>query len=246
MNFEFTEEQKIVRETAAKFAKEVIAPGVRERDREGIFPRDVLKKMVPLGFLGGPVPEKFGGAGLDYISHALVTEEIGKVDSSIRTTLSVQVSLVELSILRWGSEELKERYVPQLCQGKMIGCFGLTEPNAGSDPSGGETFAEDKGDYFLVNGLKAWISNGTVADLALIFAQTDKTKKGKSMVALLVETKTPRFSSRSIEGKLGLRSSDTAQLFLQDVKIPKKNILGKVGDGFKVAMTALDNGRYSV
>jgi butyryl-CoA dehydrogenase len=158
----------------------------------------------------------------------------------------VQISLVELSLASWGTEEQKRRYLPALCSGKLIGCFGLTEPNAGSDPSGMETTAVADGDHWVVNGHKIWISNGGVAGLALVFAQTDKSKSHRGIAAFLVERGTPGFSTRDMHGKLGLRASNTGELILDDCRIPKDQMLGQVGDGFKVAMSALDNGRYSV
>jgi alkylation response protein AidB-like acyl-CoA dehydrogenase len=246
MHLELTEEQRAVREMARKFAEEYIVPVARDNDVNERFPGDIIEKMGELGLLGGPVPVEYGGAGLDHIGHALVTEEIGKACSSVRTTISVQISLVELSLARWGTEAQKRRYLPAMCSGKLIGCFGLTEPNAGSDPSGMETSAVADGDQWLLNGRKVWISNGGVAGLAIVFAQTDKRKGHRGIGAFLVERDTPGFSSRDMHGKLGLRSSNTGELILEDCRIPKDQLLGKVGDGFKVAMSALDNGRYSV
>ena len=246
MDLEPTDEQRAVREMARKFAEEYIVPVARDNDVNERFPGDIIEKMGELGLLGGPVPVECGGAGLDHISHALVTEEIGKACSSVRTTISVQISLVELSLVRWGTEEQKRRYLPAMCGGKLIGCFGLTEPNAGSDPSGMETTAVADGDQWRLNGRKVWISNGGVAGLAIVFAQTDKRKGHRGIGAFLVERGTPGFSSRDMHGKLGLRSSNTGELILEDCRIPKGQLLGKVGDGFKVAMSALDNGRYSV
>jgi alkylation response protein AidB-like acyl-CoA dehydrogenase len=246
MYLELTDEQRAVREMARKFAEEYIVPVARENDVNERFPADIIEKMGELGLLGGPVPVEYGGAGLDHISHALVTEEIGKACSSVRTTISVQISLVELSLARWGTEGQKRRYLPAMCSGKLIGCFGLTEPNAGSDPSGMEATAVADGDQWLLNGRKVWISNGGVAGLAVVFAQTDKSKGHRGIGAFLVERDTPGFSSRDMHGKLGLRSSNTGELILEDCRIPKDQTLGKVGDGFKVAMSALDNGRYSV
>lgn len=246
MHLELTDEQRAVREMARKFADEYIVPVARDNDIQERFPGDIIQKMGQLGLLGGPVPVEYGGAGLDYISHALVTEEIGKACSSVRTTISVQISLVELSLARWGTEEQKQRYLPALCSGKLIGCFGLTEPNAGSDPSSMETTAVADGDHWRLNGRKTWISNGGVAGLAIVFAQTDKSKGNRGIGAFLVERDTPGFATRDIHGKLGLRSSNTSELIFDDCRIPKDQILGHVGDGFKVAMSALDNGRYSV
>lgn len=246
MYLDLTDEQRAVREMARKFADEYIVPVARDNDVNERFPGDIIEKMGALGLLGGPVPVEYGGAGLDYISHALVTEEIGKACSSVRTTISVQISLVELSLANWGTEEQKRRYLPALCSGKLIGCFGLTEPNAGSDPSGMETTAVADGDHWVLNGHKIWISNGGVAGLALVFAQTDKRKSHRGIAAFLVDRGTPGVSTRDMHGKLGLRASNTGELILEDCRIPKDQVLGQVGDGFKVAMSALDNGRYSV
>ena len=246
MNLDLTDEQRAVREMARKFADEYIVPVARDNDINERFPGDIIQKMGELGLLGGPVPLEYGGAGLDYISQALVTEEIGKACSSVRTTISVQISLVELSLANWGSEDQKRRYLPAMCSGKLIGCFGLTEPNAGSDPSGMETTAVANGDHWVLNGHKIWISNGGVAGLAVVFAQTDKRKGHRGIGAFLVDRGTPGFSTRDMHGKLGLRASNTGELILEDCRIPKDQLLGKVGDGFKVAMSALDNGRYSV
>jgi hypothetical protein len=231
---------------ARKFADEYIVPVARDNDINERFPGDIIEKMGELGLLGGPVPVEYGGAGLDYISQALVTEEIGKACSSVRTTISVQISLVELSLASWGTEGQKRRYLPALCSGKLIGCFGLTEPNAGSDPSGMETSAVADGDHWLLNGHKIWISNGGVAGLAIVFAQTDKSKGSRGIGAFLIDRGTPGFSTHDMHGKLGLRASNTGELILEDCRIPKDQVLGKVGEGFKVAMSALDNGRYSV
>jgi alkylation response protein AidB-like acyl-CoA dehydrogenase len=175
MYLDLTDEQRAVREMARKFADEYIIPVARDNDINERFPGDIIESMGGLGLLGGPIPVEYGGAGLDYISHALVTEEVGKACSSVRTTISVQISLVELSLASWGTEEQKRRYLPAMCSGKLIGCFGLTEPNAGSDPSGMETSAVADGDHWVLNGHKIWISNGGVAGLAIVFAQTDKS-----------------------------------------------------------------------
>lgn len=246
MDFELTEEQRLIRETVRRFAEQELAPGASERDRAGRIPREVIDRMADMGLLGGPLPKEYGGAGLDYIGHAVITEEIGRVDSSLRTTLSVQVSLVELTILKWGTEEQKRRYLPGLCTGRMLGCFGLTEPNAGSDPASMETTAVRRGSAWGLNGTKAWISNGTVADVALIFAQTDKARGHEGIAAFLVDQGLPGFATRPITDKLGLRASDTGELIFDDCSVPETALLGSVGQGFKIAMSALDNGRFSV
>jgi butyryl-CoA dehydrogenase len=246
MYLDLTDEQRAVREMARKFAEEYIVPVARDNDVHEHFPGGIIEHMGELGLLGGPVPVEYGGAGLDYISHALVTEEIGKACSSVRTTISVQISLVELSLTCWGTEEQKRRYLPAMCSGKLIGCFGLTEPNAGSDPSGMETTAVADGDHWVLNGQKIWISNGGVAGLAMVFAQTDKSQGHRGIGAFLVERGTAGFTTRDMHGKLGLRASNTGELILEDCRIPQDQVLGKVGEGFQVAMFALDNGRYSV
>ena len=246
MDLDLTPEQEAVRRVARDFADREIAPGARERDRAERFPSDVLAKMAPLGFLGGPVPDEYGGMGLDYLSHALVTEEIGRADSSVRTTLSVQVSLVELTILRFGTEEQKRRYLPRLCKGELLGCFGLTEPEAGSDATKIRTTARRDGGAWVLRGRKTWISNGSISNLALVFAQADAAKGHAGITAFLLERDAQPYGSQAIHGKLGLRSSDTSELILDDVRVPDSQRLGEVGEGFKVAMTALDSGRYSV
>lgn len=246
MDFELTEEQKLIKDTVRKFAEEEIVPVARENDIKEHFPLEIIKKMASLGFLGAPIPEKYGGAGLDFISDAIIFEEIGKADSSIRTTLSVQVSLVELTILNWGTEEQKKKYLPRLCMGEIIGCFALTEPGAGSDASNLSMTANLTDKRWVLNGTKTWISSGGIADIAVVFAQTDKSKKHEGIAAFIVEKGTHGFTTKEIKGKLGLRASNTAELIFEDCIIPKDALLGKVGNGFEVAMSALDNGRYGV
>jgi hypothetical protein len=246
MDFEFSEEHRLIRESVRRFAEQEIAPVAADHDRSGRFPRNLVARMAALGLLGGPIPKEYGGSGLDFLSHAVITEEIGRADSSLRTTLSVQVSLVALSILKWGSEEQKRRYLPALCAGRFLGCFGLTEANAGSDPAGMETTATRSGDHWMLNGGKTWISNATVADFALTFAQTAPGSGHEGITAFLIEKHTPGFSTRPIKDKLGLRASDTGELVLESCRAPDSARLGAVGQGFKIAMSALDNGRFSV
>lgn len=247
MDFDLTPEQEQVRTLAREFADREIAPGARERDRGRIYPADVLAKMAPLGFLGGPVPEEYGGMGLDYISHAIITEEIGRADSSVRTTLSVQISLVELTILRFGTEEQKRTYLPRLCRGEWIACFGLTEPGYGSDAAGIATTATRDGEDWILDGRKMWISNGGPSKLALVFARTDPAApKARGLTAFLLERDAHPYDAPEIHGKLGLRSSNTSELVLDHVRVPDRQRLGELGQGFRIAMTALDAGRYSV
>ncbi|MDI3499951.1 MAG: hypothetical protein PWP50_995 [Synergistaceae bacterium] len=245
MDFDLNEEQQMIKKMVADFADKEIAPVAAQYDQEEKFPEEIVKKMGALGIFGTVIPEEYGGGGFDYISHALVAEELGRVDSSVRGIYSVQISLVTLSILRWGTEDQKRMYVPRLASGEILGCFGLTEPNSGSDVASMQASAILDGDSYVLNGNKMWISNGC-ADVALIFAKTDKSAGHRGITAFIVDTKTPGFSSRDIHGKLGLRASSTAELILEDVRVPKENVLGNPGDGFKVAMSALDNGRYTV
>src|SRR5688500_15839598 len=246
MDFDLTPEQQEIRKLARDFADREIAPGARERDRSETFPADVLKKMAPIGFLGGPVPEKYGGMGVDMISHALITEEIGRADSSARCKLSVRVSLVEMTILKYGTEAQKEKYLPPLCRGEIIGCFGLTEPEVGSDATKLRTTAKRDGEGWVLNGRKMWISNGSVSKLALVFANADPSKGHKGITAFLIDREKSPYGSQELHGKLGLRSSDSSELILDNVRVPDAMRLGPVGDGFKIAMAALDSGRYSV
>lgn len=246
MDFSLNDEQQMIQDAVRKFSQTQIMPHSRDWDHAQGFPRELLTRMGSLGYLGVPIPEEYGGAGLDYISEAIVFEEVGYADSSVRTTLSVQMSLVELTILKWGTDEQRRYYLPKLCRGEWIGCFGLTEPDAGSDAGNIATTAKRDGDGWLLSGQKVWISNGTWADVAIVFAQTEPGSKHKGMAAFLVDTKTPGFTSRKMHGKLGLHSSDTGELFLDKVLVSDSARLGQVGEGFKVAMSALDNGRYGV
>ena len=247
MDFDLTPEQRQIKDLAHDFAQKEIAPGARERDRAETFPAEILQKMAPLGLLGGPVPERYGGMGIDFISHAIITEEVGRADSSVRTTLSVQISLVELTILRFGTEEQKQRYLPKLCSGEWIACFGLTEPGYGSDAAGIAASATRDGDAWVITGRKIWISNGGPSKLALVFARTDPAApKAQGLTAFLVERDAQPYDAPPIHGKLGLRSSNTSELVFDRVRVPDSQRLGECGQGFKVAMTALDAGRYSV
>jgi butyryl-CoA dehydrogenase len=246
MFFGLTDEQKAVQQLARDFSREQILPYSREWDIAGKFPRELLTEMGKLGLLGVPIPEQYGGAGMDYLSEALAFEEIGYADSSVRTTLSVQMSLVELTILNWGTEEQKQKFLPKLCSGEWIGCFGLTEPNAGSDASNQQTIARKDGDEWVLNGQKVWISNGEWAEAAIVFAQTDPGSRHRGMVAFLITTDRPGFEARTMHGKLGLKASNTGELFFTDMRVKDSERLGEIGQGFKIAMSALDNGRMGV
>ena len=246
MDFQLTDEQKLISEAAREFADKEIMPRVRDNDRAGRFDRELASKLGEVGYLGAPVAEEYGGRGLDYIGYALVVEQVGRADSSARTVVSVQTSLVCGSIEQWGTEEQKQEWLPQLCSGDALGCFALTEPDTGSDAANLRTRAKKTDSGWSINGNKMWISMGNVADVALVFAQTDPEKKHKGLAAFLVPTSTDGYSAQEIHGKLGLRASDTAEISLDDVEVPDSAMLGEIGDGFKIAMTALDKGRYSV
>ena len=246
MDLDLTEEQKAARQTTRDFAEKEIVPVAREYDEKMEFPAALVQRMADVGILGTAIPEKYGGAGMDFISYALVTEEIGRACSSMRTVLSVTSSLTALTILKFGTEEQKQKYLPKFASGEIIGCFGLTEPDAGSDAANLLTTAKKDGSDWIINGNKMWISNGGIAKAAIIFAQTDRSLKHKGIAAFLIDTDTEGFSSQQIHGKLGLRAADTASLTLEDVRVSNDALLGEVGEGFKISMSALDNGRFSV
>jgi butyryl-CoA dehydrogenase len=247
MDFALTDEQQLVRETARAFTDNEIVPRARQNDRNEHFDLELVAKLADQGYLGAIVPSQYGGAGLDYLTYGLIVEEIGRGDSSMRTVVSVQTSLVCSAIVRWGTEEQKQRYLPKLCSGEWLGCFGLTEPDTGSDAANQRTRAKPTGSGWVINGAKMWISMGTHAKLALIFAQTDPDKAHKGLACFLVETEgNDGYQPQEIHGKLGLHGSDTAAISLSDCEVGEDAMLGEVGDGFKIAMTSLESGRYSV
>jgi butyryl-CoA dehydrogenase len=246
MDFDLSDEQQLVRDTAREFADRELRERARENDRREHFDTELVGKIADQGYLGAIVPREYGGAELDYVTYAIVVEEIGRHDSAMRTVISVQTSLVCSSILRWGSDEQKREYLPRLCSGEWLGCFGLTEPDTGSDAADQKTRARRSDGGWVLSGNKMWISLGNHAKVAMIFAQTDPEKQHRGLACFLVPTDAPGFSTQEIHGKMGLRGSDTASLALDDVEVPDEAMLGSIGDGFKVAMTALDSGRYSV
>jgi butyryl-CoA dehydrogenase len=246
MDFDLTDEQRLIKETAREFTDKEIVVRSRENARNHHFDVDLVKKIAAQGYLGAIVPQEYGGAGLDYLSYGLIVEEIGRGDSSIRTVISVQTSLVCSAILKWGSEEQKQKYLPKLCSGEWLGCFGLTEPDTGSDAANQKTRAKKTDSGWVINGGKMWISMGNYAKVALIFAQTDPELGHKGVACFLVDTDQPGYTSQTIEHKMGLHASDTASISLEDVEVSADDMLGNVGEGFKVAMSALDSGRYSV
>jgi alkylation response protein AidB-like acyl-CoA dehydrogenase len=244
MDFALTDEQELIRETARRFTDNEIVPRAKENARNAHFDVDLVRRIAEQGYLGAIVPREYGGAGLDYATYGLIVEEIGRGDSAMRTVVSVQTSLVCSAILRWGTEEQKARYLPKLCSGEWLGCFGLTEPDTGSDAANQRTRARRDGDRWVINGAKMWISMGNHAKVAVVFAQTDPDLRHRGLAAFLVDTDQPGFQPQEIHGKMGLHGSDTASIALDDVEATE--MLGEVGDGFKVAMSALDSGRFSV
>jgi butyryl-CoA dehydrogenase len=246
MDFSLTDEQQLIRETARSFAHEVVRPRADENARHARFDPELARMIADQGYLGAIIPREYGGAGLDYVTYGLVVEQIGAVDSAMRTVISVQTSLVCSAILRWGTEEQKQHYLPKLCSGEWLGCFGLTEPDTGSDAANQRTQATRVDGGWRINGAKMWISMGNHAKVALVFAQTDREKKHRGLACFLVDTDQEGYQPSEIHGKMGLHASDTAAIALDDVFASDDQVLGEVGDGFKVAMGALDSGRYSV
>lgn len=246
MNFEFTEEQLMIQQAARDFAQNELLPGVIERDEHQKFPAEQIKKLGELGFLGMMVSPEYGGAGLDTVSYVLAMEEISKVDSSASVVLSVNNSLVCWGLEQFGNEEQKRKYLVPLAKGEIIGAFCLSEPEAGSDATSQRTTAIDKGDHYLLNGTKNWITNGSTASVYLVIAQTDVAKGHKGINCLIVEKGMPGFTVGPKENKLGIRGSDTHSLMFTDVKVPKENRIGEEGFGFKFAMKTLTGGRIGI
>lgn len=246
MHFKLSEEQIMVRDAAREFAQTELLPGVIERDELQQFPDNLVKKMGALGFMGIMVSPEYGGSGMDTISYVLIMEELSKIDASASVMVSVNNSLVCYGIEAYGTQEQKEKYLPKLATGEWIGAFCLSEPEAGSDATSQSTTAIDKGDYYLLNGTKNWITNGGRAQVYLVIAQTDRTKGHKGINAFIVERDTPGFEIGPKENKLGIRGSDTHTLQFNDVKIPKENRIGADGFGFKFAMKTLSGGRIGI
>ena len=245
MKFELSEEHLAVQKAARSFANEVLKPGVLERDEKQLFPSEEIKQLGQLGFLGMMVSQKYGGGGMDAISYVLAMEEISKIDASSSVVMSVNNSLVCWGIETFGTEEQKQKYLVPLAKGEIIGAFCLSEPEAGSDATSQRTTAIDKGDYYLLNGTKNWITNGNSASVYLVMAQTNPEKGHKGINCLIVE-KGPGFQIGKKEDKMGIRGSDTHSLMFTDVKVPKKNRIGEDGFGFKFAMKTLAGGRIGI
>ena len=246
MNFELTEEQIAVRDAAREFAQTKLLPGVIERDENQTFPAEQIKELGELGFLGMMVDPKYGGSGMDAVSYVLAMEEISKVDASCSVVMSVNNSLVCWGLETFGTEEQKEKYLKPLATGKIIGAFCLSEPEAGSDATSQQTTAIDKGDHYLLNGTKNWITNGNSASVYLVIAQTDVEKGHRGINAFIVEKGMDGFVVGQKENKLGIRGSDTHSLMFTDVKVPKENRIGEDGFGFTFAMKTLSGGRIGI
>lgn len=246
MNFELTEEHLAVQQAAREFAQTELLPGVIERDEKQQFPAEQVRKMGELGFMGMMVDPKYGGGGMDTISYVLAMEEISKIDASASVCMSVNNSLVCWGLEKFGTEEQKEKYLKPLAMGEKIGAFCLSEPEAGSDATSQKTTAEDKGDHYLLNGTKNWITNGNSASVYLVIAQTDREKGHRGINCLIVEKGMDGFVVGKKEDKLGIRGSDTHSLMFTDVKVPKENRIGEDGFGFKFAMSTLNGGRIGI
>jgi glutaryl-CoA dehydrogenase (non-decarboxylating) len=246
MDFALTEEHQLIRKAAREFAEREIVPYVQEHDRAQEFDRSLLPKMAAQGFLGICIPTRYGGVGMDYIALALVCEELEWADTSARVIMSVHVGLNSLALLQWGTEEQKQRYLVPQARGEKTAAYGLTEPEAGSDAAALRATARRQGDTYILNGEKTWISLADVADHFVVFARTGRTGTHRDISAFIVERTFPGVTTAPIHGKLGVRAGDTGSIFMDDVPVPAANLLGHEGEGFKIAMSALDNGRYTV
>ncbi len=235
-----------IRDMMSKFSDSEVAPLAHSIDHDGVIPDSLRAKLCENGFMGIYIPEEYGGAGMDYMSYAIMIEEVSRSCASTGVLLSAHNSLAVWPILSFGTEEQKKKYLPKMATGEMVGCFCLSEPNAGSDPGTLATFAEDKGDYFELNGTKNFITNGKEAGVAIVFAKTTKTNNHKGVTAFIVETSWEGFNVQKLEDKLGIKGSSTAQIHFDKVKVPKENILGEFEKGFRVALATLDGGRIGI
>ena len=246
MNFELTEEQKMVRETVRDFAAAEIKPGVMDRDEKAEFPGAIIKKLGTLGFMGMQVPEIYGGTEMDAVSHVITLEEIARVDASTCVIMSVNNSLFSNPILQFGSEYLKHKYLPLTSSGEKLGAYSLSEPQSGSDAKAMLTTATRDGDSYLLNGVKNWVTSGISSDFVIVFAKTDKEAGHRGISAFVVEKGLAGFTTGKKEDKLGIRGSDTSELIFENCRIPAENLIGKEGEGFKIAMATLDVGRIGI
>lgn len=246
MNFQLTEEHEMIRKMVRDFAKNEVAPTAAERDEEERFDRAIFDKMAELGLTGIPWPEEYGGIGSDYLAYCIAIEELSRVCGSTGVTLSAHTSLAGWPVYKFGTEEQKQKYLRPMAQGEKIGAYGLTEPGSGSDAGGMKTTARLEGEHYVLNGSKIFITNGGIADIYVVFALTDPEQKTRGTTAFIVEADFPGFSVGKKEKKLGIRSSPTTEIIFEDCKVPVENVLGEVGDGFKIAMMTLDGGRNGI
>lgn len=246
MNFEFSEEHQLLRKTVRQYVDDEIIPYIAEWDSTGGFDQKVWTRLADLGFMGVCVPEAYGGSGMDYNSLAIVCEELERGDTAFRTAVSVHIGLNSMTLMQWGTEEQKQKYLVPQAKGEKIGAFGLTEPGAGSDVAAMSTTAKLDGDHYILKGQKTWISLCDKADHFIVFAYTDKSKKHHGISAFIVERTMEGFSSKAIKGKYGIRAGNTGEIFFDDIRVPVENRIGEEGEGFKIAMSALDNGRFTV
>lgn len=237
---------KELRDMVSKFSDSEVMPLAAKIDHDGEIPKQLINKLFENGFMGSYIPEEYGGAGMDYTSYAIIVDEISRGCASTGVLVSAHTSLCSWPILNYGTEDQKKKYLPGLASGGVIGCFCLSEPNAGSDPGALATFAEDKGDYYEISGTKNYITNGRDAGIAIVLAKTSKTNDHKGVTAFIVETKSEGFKVQKLEDKMGIKGSTTAQIWFDKVKVPKANIIGEVGKGFKVALSTLDGGRIGI
>ncbi|RXM74849.1 acyl-CoA dehydrogenase [Clostridium tetani] len=246
MNFALTREQEFVRQMVREFAETEVKPIAAEIDETERFPMENVEKMARLGMMGIPIPKEYGGAGGDVLSYIIAVEELSKVCGTTGVIVSAHTSLCASLIYEHGTEEQKQKYLIPLAKGEKIGAFGLTEPNAGTDAAGQQSVAIDMGDHYLLNGSKIFITNGGVADVAVVFAMTDRSKGTRGISAFILEKGMPGFSVGKVEDKMGIRASSTTELIFEDVKVPKENLIGKEGRGFGIAMKTLDGGRIGI
>lgn len=246
MNFQLSEEHEMIRKMVRDFARNEVAPTAAERDEEERFDREIFDKMAELGLTGTPWPEEYGGIGSDYLAYCIAVEELSRVCASTGVTLSAHTSLAGWPIFKFGNEEQKQKYLKPMAQGEKIGAYGLTEPGSGSDAGGMRTTARLEGDHYVLNGSKIFITNGGIADIYVVFALTDPSSKHKGTTAFIVEAGFEGFSVGKKEKKLGIRSSPTTEIIFEECKVPVENVLGNVGEGFKVAMMTLDGGRNGI
>jgi len=246
MDFKLSSEQELIKQTASDFAREELLPGVIDRDQNKIWPTNQIAKMADLGFMGMMVSESFGGSGLDTISYCIAMEEISKVDASAGVIMSVNNSLVCYLIQKFANDEIKKKYLPELAKGEKLGAFSLSEPQSGSDASNMNTHATIDGDSYIINGTKNWVTNGINSDYVIVFAITEKGIGHKGISCFLIEKSYEGFSPGKPEEKLGIRSSDTCELYFDNMRVPKENLIGSEGDGFKIALSTLDGGRIGI